>query len=82
MSEELPDVGVIYFEDLETGEVIAFDSGGPERQRYAARVRKLREEREALFRRNNMDFVNVRTDKPYVQALVAFFRARERRLRH
>jgi uncharacterized protein (DUF58 family) len=82
MSEELPDVGVIYFEDLETGEVIAFDSGGPERQRYAARVRRLREEREALFRRNNMDFVNVRTDKPYVQALIAFFRARERRLRH
>ena len=27
-------------------------------------------------------FVNVRTDKPYVQALIAFFRARERRLRH
>jgi uncharacterized protein (DUF58 family) len=82
MSEELPDVGVIYFEDLETGEVVAFDSGGPERQRYAARVRKLREEREALFRRHSMDFVNVRTDKPYVQALIAFFRARERRLRH
>jgi uncharacterized protein (DUF58 family) len=82
MSEELPDVGVIYFEDLETGEVVAFDSGGPERKRYAAEVRKLREEREALFRRHDMDFVNVRTDRPYVQALVAFFRARERRLRH
>ena len=29
-----------------------------------------------------MDFVNVRTDRPYVAALIAFFRARERRLRH
>jgi hypothetical protein len=29
-----------------------------------------------------MDFVNVRTDKPYVGALVACFRAREMRLRH
>jgi uncharacterized protein (DUF58 family) len=82
MSEELPNVGVIYFEDLETGEVIAFDSGGPERQRFAARVKGAREEREALFRRHDMDFVNVRTDRPYVQALISFFRARERRLRH
>jgi hypothetical protein len=29
-----------------------------------------------------MDFVNVRTDAPYVAALIAFFRAREKRLRH
>jgi uncharacterized protein (DUF58 family) len=82
MSEEIPEVGVIYFEDLETGEVVAFDSSGPERKRYMAMVRKSREEREAFFRRHSMDFVNVRTDRPYVQALVAFFRARERRLRH
>ena len=35
------------------------------------------EERDVLFRRHNMDFVNVRTDRPYVSALVAFFRARD-----
>jgi uncharacterized protein (DUF58 family) len=82
MSEEIPPLGVIYFEDLETGEVVAFDSSGPERKRYAAMVKRARDEREALFRRHSMDFVNVRTDKPYVQALIQFFRARERRLRH
>ncbi len=81
MSEEIPNLGVINFEDLETGEVVTFDSGGPERQRYQAMVRRGREEREALFRRHSMDFVNVRTDRPYVQALVAFFHARERRMR-
>ena len=32
--------------------------------------------------RMSVDHVNVRTDKPYVDALVAFFRARERRMRH
>ena len=82
MSEEIPPLGVIYFEDLETGEVVAFDSSGPERKRYAAMVKRARDEREALFRRHSMDFVNVRTDRPYVQALIAFFRARERRMRH
>jgi uncharacterized protein (DUF58 family) len=82
MEEELPDVGFVYFEDVETGEVISFDTGGRGRGRYRALVKRAREEREALFRRHDMDFVNVRTDQPYVSALVAFFRARERRLRH
>jgi uncharacterized protein (DUF58 family) len=82
LAEELPDVGVVYFEDLETGEVVAFDTGGPGPARYRALIERGRKEREALFRRLDMDFVNVRTDQPYVAALVAFFRARERRLRH
>jgi uncharacterized protein (DUF58 family) len=82
MEEELPQVGYVFFEDVETGEVIPFDTDGPGRARYAASVGKARAEREALFRRHDMDFVNVRTDKPYVASLIAFFRARERRLRH
>ena len=47
-----------------------------------ALVRKERETREQLFRRMRLDFVNVRTDQPYVDALVAFFRARTRRMKH
>jgi hypothetical protein len=82
MEEELPDVGYVYFEDVETGEVVAFDTSGPGRARYSKAVRKQREERDQLFKRHSMDFVNVRTDQPYVAALVAFFRARERRMRH
>jgi hypothetical protein len=82
MEEELPDVGYVYFEDVETGDVVAFDTGGPGRARYAAMVKRARDERELLFRKHNMDFVNVRTDRPYVAALIAFFRAREMRLRH
>ncbi|MDB4970022.1 MAG: hypothetical protein JWN44_5711 [Myxococcales bacterium] len=82
MEEELPDVGYVYFEDVETGEVVTFDTGGPGRARFAAMVKRMRDERDQLFRKHAMDFVNVRTDRPYVAALVAFFRARERRMRH
>jgi uncharacterized protein (DUF58 family) len=82
MEEELPAVGYVYFEDVETGEVVAFDTAGPGRKRYRDLIGKARSEREALFRRLSMDFVNVRTDQPYVGALIAFFRARERRMRH
>ena len=82
MELALPELGIVAVEDLETGEVMEFDTGGPERSQYAALVKKRADEREAVMRRMSLDFVNVRTDRPYVDALVAFFRARERRMRH
>ena len=82
LEEELPDVGILCVEDLETGAVLRFDTAGPERQRFAALIAKRRHEREALFRRLDMDAVSVRTDRPYIGALVSFFRARVRRMRH
>jgi uncharacterized protein (DUF58 family) len=82
MEQELPDLGIVTVEDLESGEVLEFDSGGPERREYAALVKRRADEREGVLRRMSLDYVNVRTDRPYVDALVAFFRARERRMRH
>jgi len=82
MEIELPDVGFLTAEDLETGGVIEFDTGGPEAREYTAIVRRRATERASLLRRMSLDTVNVLTDKPYVDALVAFFRARERRMRH
>lgn len=80
MEELLPRVGLITFEDVETGEVLEFDSLGPEAREYENYVAQLRKNRELALRRLNIDFVNVRTDRPYVDALVQFFRARERRM--
>jgi uncharacterized protein (DUF58 family) len=82
MEEELPRVGVMYFEDPETGEIVTFDTSGPGAAEYARRARRTREEREALFRRLKMDFIHVRTGTAYVEALVKFFEARARRMRH
>lgn len=82
MEDELPPMGFVCFEDLETGEVLEFDTSGPERREYMEWVRRQQREREGLLKRLSLDFVNVRTDQPYVDALVAFFRAREKRLRH
>jgi uncharacterized protein (DUF58 family) len=82
MEEQLPRLGLVTFEDFETGEILEFDTSGPEGREYAAWVARKRDEREQLLKRMSVDFVNVRTDRPYVDALVAFFRARERRMRH
>ena len=81
LEEELPPLGVFVAEDPETGHVAAFHTSWWARSRYRQRVALIRQWREALFRRYRMDFINVRTDAPYVDPLVRFFKARERRLR-
>ena len=68
--------------DVETGEVVEFDSSGPEAEVFARQVAEQRQRREASLRKLRMDYVNVRTDRPYVDALVEFFRARARRAQH
>jgi uncharacterized protein (DUF58 family) len=80
LEESLPALGLVTFEDVETGALVEFDTLGPEAEAYAAEVERLRQVREDTLRRLKIDVVNVRTDQPYVAPLVAFFRARARRL--
>ncbi len=77
---ELPNVGFIELEDPETGEVGLVDtSSRAVRGRYAAYCRERAATRETMFRRMDTEFIDVRTDRPYVEPLVRFFRKRERR---
>ena len=48
--------------------------------KYARHVEEGRALRELALRRLNIDFVNVRTDRPYVDALIEFFRMRAKRM--
>jgi len=88
LEEELPRLGLINLQDLESGEELIFDSGGPEARAYADYMVHAREVRQRLFRKLKMDHMNVRTGaeaekekNPYLSALVDFFKARERRMR-
>ena len=80
MEEVLPRVGLTTFEDVETGDIAEFDTSGPEAVLFHQYVTRQRFLREQALRRLKMDVVNVRTDRPYVDALVQFFRARARRM--
>jgi uncharacterized protein (DUF58 family) len=82
LEEALPAVGLVELEDPETGEVVVFDTSGPEGRAWSAETRRLREARESLWRRLGLDAITVRTDRPYLPGLQAFFEARARRLRH
>jgi uncharacterized protein (DUF58 family) len=49
------------------------------RDEYAKEARKRGAERERILRRNKVDAIHVRTDRPYVEEIYRFFRMRERR---
>ena len=79
---EIPDLGFVVFEDLETGELMEFDTTGPDAVAYIEAAARRKNERETFMRRLRMDFISVETDEPYADALIEFFKMRERRMQH
>lgn len=79
--EELPDVGIVAFEDFETGEEIIVDTSSRKvREHYAESMKGLRNERDKLFRKLALDRVVVRTDADFVKPVRDLFAKRARRL--
>ncbi len=76
----LPDVGVVTFEDAETGEQVEVNTGDASvRAAFEEIAHRQREELEKRFRRYGIDTVPLETDADYLPALQTFFRNRERR---
>jgi uncharacterized protein (DUF58 family) len=82
LENQIPNVGLVDLYDPETGELVLFDSSGPEARAFAKSAREQQQGRDALFRRLALDAIAVSTDRPYLPALTTFFEARARRLRH
>jgi uncharacterized protein (DUF58 family) len=78
---ELPPVGVLALEDAETGEVAEVDTSDRRmRLAYAQAAMERRVERRRALSRMGIDSVELFTDRSYVPALMALFRARSRRM--
>ncbi len=79
---EIPPVGIIELEDAETGErLLADTSASWFGDAFASEISQLEEDRRKMFRKMNVDFVEVRTDQSYFEPLVRFFANRSRRVR-
>ncbi len=79
---DLPDIGLVQFNDPETGSVFNLDtSNGALRQEFRQNALKIIGERKKTFDRIGVDNVDVRCDIPYNRTLFKFFRMRERRFR-
>ncbi len=77
----MPDIGWVTFEDAETGEVLEINTGDPASREAFERVAGERVTRlRRLLRQSGLDSIEVQTDRPYLQSLMAFFENRYRRL--
>jgi len=80
--EELPAVGLVEFEDTETGQHLLLDTGSRAvRDAYHQAADQRRETVRRLTRAAGVDLIEVGTEGGHLDALIRFFRLRERRLR-
>ncbi|MCX7807011.1 MAG: DUF58 domain-containing protein [Deltaproteobacteria bacterium] len=80
--EELPDMGLALFEDIESGDLVEVDTSDPEvRSAFALRVGRDRALREQMFARLGLDHVLIRSEGDHVRPLVELFRRRAQRMR-
>jgi len=79
---ELPRAGVTNLEDAETGKIVTLDCADPVvRRLYREGWRRRRARLRAAFQAAGVDYVELRTDQPYVGPLMEFFRKRALRLK-
>lgn len=79
----LPDVGLIELEDAETGERVFVDTRRTRiRDLFSEAGRQEQQSLTGLLRSMGADSLDISTDRPYMKDVLAFFRRRERRMKH
>ena len=75
----LPDVGLVEFQDAETGQFMFADTSSNFLETYRNNNLKRMEELKTIFNSTGVDFININTDGPYINDLIKFFHMRHRR---
>lgn len=77
----LPEAGIIELTDAESGKGFLVDtSNAGVRKAYAARSASMVEARSRIFGSVGVDHIDIRTDKPYIEEFIKFFKKRKRRM--
>ena len=78
---DLPNVGLLELQDAETGSVFLIDTSNEAiREKYSRRSRELIAERDKVFNSVSMDHIGIRTDRPYIDEFIKFFKKRKKRI--
>lgn len=78
--KDFPSVGgSLNLEDAETGEVFTVRLGRSFRERFRKQSTVRKAEREKIFSSVGMDHVDIETSATYIEPLIKFFKAREKR---
>ncbi len=77
---EMPNVGLITLEDAESGETVEIDTGSASiRKKYGEQAILRRETLTTQMRQKGLDWIEARTDRPYMPALRQLFTRRTTR---
>lgn len=77
---ELPNVGLIYAQDNETGNLVWIDtSNSAVREKHKEWWQNQQNKISNIFNHNSVDSIRIRTDESYITPLINFFRQREKR---
>ncbi len=81
VEEELPPIGLISFQDAETGTEIVLDSSNPRiRGEYRQKFEGNQEQRKRIFTSAGLKSIDIRTDREYLDILIRYFKARKNRM--
>jgi uncharacterized protein (DUF58 family) len=74
---ELPKIGLVELEDAETGSIMIVDtSDRGVRESFSSESLDMRDQQRRFFRSVGIDFIEIETDKSYVDPLMRFFQRR------
>jgi uncharacterized protein (DUF58 family) len=77
---EIPDMGLVVFEDAETGEILEIDTGGRRFQNnYVQNRRRYDEMFQERLKRSKIDLLSIQTDGNYSRALDLFLLKRSKK---
>jgi uncharacterized protein (DUF58 family) len=80
---ELPSVGLMDVEDMETGEIVSVNTSNAQlRKGYREHMQAAQARRDRMFRQLNIDSIDLRTDEDFTPRLHEFFKVRARRFHY
>ncbi|MEZ4365905.1 MAG: DUF58 domain-containing protein [Kofleriaceae bacterium] len=79
LERALPSVGLVQFEDVETGRVVELDTSGEGAADFARLAQARASERDLVLRRAGLEPLEVSTEGDHLGILVGYFRARAKR---
>ena len=80
MESKIPEMGIVHFEDPETGQVVAVDTASNAvRQCYSAHMDRLCRDRQRIFRKLEIDELVIDTGGDHIDPFVRYFQNRARR---
>lgn len=80
MERRIPEMGLVHFEDPESGQIIPVDtSSSAVREGFAAHMARVRRDQQRIFNRLRIDSVTIDTEGNHIDPLVRYFKQRARR---